>query len=186
LLQSWYDTNDSSWSVHKVYKDLTNEEANQLEVDLILAYGRFDLGEGTLANLTDGGEGMLGHKHTDETKAKLSTARMGPNNPMFGKPSYNRGRKHTPESLTKMRIAHQGKSHTSEAKAKISASTKNKPKSMETRKKMSERQLGPKNHMFGMSGEKHHNFGKKLSPESIAKRQATRAANRLLKQAIEN
>lgn len=49
------------------------------EKEYILLYGRRDLGNGTLVNLTDGGEGVIGklHPHSDETKQKISQALKG-------------------------------------------------------------------------------------------------------------
>jgi len=72
LLQSWYNTKNSEFRSITIYKDLTNEEANNLEIDQIKIYGRFDTGEGTLANLTDGGDGTIGFKHSEETIKNLS------------------------------------------------------------------------------------------------------------------
>lgn len=43
----------------------------------IKLYGRRDLGTGTLVNLTDGGEGSLGSKHSEESKLKISESRKG-------------------------------------------------------------------------------------------------------------
>lgn len=57
-----------------VANSLTNEEACILEKKLINLYGRLDCGTGTLANLTDGGEGVVGGKISDETRAKLREA----------------------------------------------------------------------------------------------------------------
>ena len=52
-------------------EDLSEKDALQREVYWINRIGRRDLGNGTLVNLTDGGEGFRG-KHTDESKAKIS------------------------------------------------------------------------------------------------------------------
>jgi len=46
--------------------NLTEEEAFTWEEGLIKLYGRRDLKTGILYNLTDGGEGTSGYKHTDE------------------------------------------------------------------------------------------------------------------------
>lgn len=59
-----------------VANSLTNEEACILEKKLILLYGRLDCNTGTLANLTDGGEGVVGGRISDETRAKLCAVRI--------------------------------------------------------------------------------------------------------------
>ena len=41
------------------------------EQEFITLYGRIDKGTGTLANLTDGGDGIRNYKHTEETKKKI-------------------------------------------------------------------------------------------------------------------
>tara|TARA_R110002012_G_scaffold252037_2_gene430103 strand:- start:345 stop:923 length:579 start_codon:yes stop_codon:yes gene_type:complete len=52
----------------RIIKDnLTEEESFILEKLLILQWGRQDNGTGVLRNLTDGGEGMSGHKPSEET-----------------------------------------------------------------------------------------------------------------------
>ena len=50
---------------------LSWEEACEKEKEFIKLYGRSDLKLGTLCNLTEGGEGVIGMKHSDETKRKL-------------------------------------------------------------------------------------------------------------------
>jgi hypothetical protein len=44
------------------------------EAELIARYGRRDLGLGLLCNLSDGGEGPIGHRHTADTKEKIAAA----------------------------------------------------------------------------------------------------------------
>lgn len=65
------------WKVDILYDNLSWEDACKKEKELIAFYGRIDLGTGTLVNLTDGGEGTLGHKHTEETKEKMAKTRKG-------------------------------------------------------------------------------------------------------------
>lgn len=62
---------------HIIAKNLTEEEAYAFEKKLVTALGKKCDGTGILANLVDGGFGVVGLKHTDETKAKLSAAHRG-------------------------------------------------------------------------------------------------------------
>jgi len=52
-------------------------------------------------NLTDGGDGLPGWNHSEETRKKLSESKMGERNPNFNKPSPRRGKKHREESKAK-------------------------------------------------------------------------------------
>lgn len=54
-----------------VHTNLTFDEACCLEIKYIKEYGRLDIGTGILVNLTNGGEGSDGYKHTDDTKIKI-------------------------------------------------------------------------------------------------------------------
>ena len=51
----------------KLYENLAENKAIQLEIQLIKEYGRRDLGEGSLLNLTDGGDGVVGLKRKPPT-----------------------------------------------------------------------------------------------------------------------
>jgi len=63
--------------VEIVAQGLSTYETKLLEMKLIKFYGRRNLGEGTLVNLTDGGDGGLGVIVSKETRAKLSAANTG-------------------------------------------------------------------------------------------------------------
>lgn len=76
-----------------IYKeDITLEEANLLEQELILKYGRRNIGTGPLVNKTAGGKGTKGFKLSEEHRKKISEAnkgkKLGINNPMYGKNPY--------------------------------------------------------------------------------------------------
>lgn len=69
----WHNiVNKAGYTVNIVYKDIEHDEAKQIEILLIEKYGRQDLGTGILVNMTDGGEGCLGLKHTKEARQKIS------------------------------------------------------------------------------------------------------------------
>lgn len=57
--------------------NLSFENAQESEIELIKIYGRRDLGLGTLVNLTNGGDGSVGCKLSIETKLKISKALIG-------------------------------------------------------------------------------------------------------------
>lgn len=91
------------YEIKITHKDIIWEEACAIEKYLIAFYGRRDLGHGSLVNMTDGGEGILGYKfiklinrkkenngfyrkkHSQETIKLLREQKLGPNHPMWGK-----------------------------------------------------------------------------------------------------
>ena len=105
-------------NVEIIIDGLSEKEAFKMEQEYIAFYGRRDLGTGTLVNMTDGGEGSLGHirseetirktvisrmwyKHTDETRGKIGVANQGNKNCL--------GYKHTEETKKIMSDAKKGK-----------------------------------------------------------------------------
>ena len=67
-------TNKTDYRVDILFDDLTWNEACEKEIEFIELYGRKDLGKGTLVNLTNGGEGVIGQVVSDETRIKLSNS----------------------------------------------------------------------------------------------------------------
>jgi NUMOD3 motif len=102
---------------------VTNEEACQWEIKEISSEGTFttnhshDDPEDIRCNFTLGGEGSTGHvvKHTEEARRKMG--RSGELNPRYGK-------KHSAESIQKMRDSHKGQLRSEEAKFKTSEACK--------------------------------------------------------------
>jgi len=112
----------------------SEKDAFEAEKFLIMYYGRLDLGTGCLRNLTDGGEGITGYNHTEETKQKLSESCKGYIPWSKGKTvteeirhrisEYRKGKIHTVETRRRMSESHMGSIHTEETRRKISESRK--------------------------------------------------------------
>jgi hypothetical protein len=58
-------------------KNITEQEAFKHEIYMIDVFGRKDLGTGILRNMTNGGEGVAGYSHTEETKILISDLKKG-------------------------------------------------------------------------------------------------------------
>ena len=111
-----------------------HSELNDKEIFYIKEYDTYDSGY----NMTGGGGGTSGYAHTENTRLKMSKTREGRFN---GEENSFYGKKHSEESLEKMRISTLKQFENGmpgETKKKISESTKGIPTSEETRKKMSE------------------------------------------------
>lgn len=65
----------TNYKVEILYESNDYEVIKQKEIEFIKLYGRIDLGTGTLANMTDGGDGTLGRKFSEETINKLKISR---------------------------------------------------------------------------------------------------------------
>ena len=141
----------------------TEEKLNWFEKFYIKKYKAREVGY----NLTDGGDGGSGYKHTDEYKKRMSALYKGSGNPMYGKNAEdymtddakkekhrkvsesNKG-KHFMSDEQKQKISHINKGRTS--------FWKDKHLPEETKQKMRD------NHA-DFKGEKHPMYGKHLSEE---------------------
>ena len=90
----------------KLKQNLTEEEAFRHEIYMIAVFGRKDLGTGIINNKTNGGEGVSGYTHTEETKKKIS--------------EIGKGRECKQETRKKLSEASKGKSISEETKRKMS------------------------------------------------------------------
>jgi hypothetical protein len=124
------------YEIDILIEGLTWEDACEVEKGLIHDLGRKDLNAGMLVNMTEGGEGGSAHKGyshsveskqkmseakkgrklSEETKKKMSEARKGKEGWNKGKPGTWTGRKHSAESIEKMK----------QIKSNISQETKEK------------------------------------------------------------
>jgi hypothetical protein len=91
-------------------QNLTEEESFNHEIYMIAVFGRKDLGTGILHNKTNGGEGISGYTHTEETKRKIS--------------EIGKGRECKQETRKKLSEATKGKIISEESKRKMSEAKK--------------------------------------------------------------
>lgn len=97
---------ETEYYIEIIFYNISWEEACKKEKEFIALYGRKDLGLGTLANLTDGGDGRYKSKHSDETKNKLRL--------------INLGKKVSQETKEKIGIASKGRVYDKEARTRMS------------------------------------------------------------------
>lgn len=62
---------NSEYRVEILFDELTVQDAKQKEIEFISIYGKRCDKTGSLVNLTNGGDGLSGFKHTHETKKKI-------------------------------------------------------------------------------------------------------------------
>ena len=123
------------------------EFIKQKEIEFIALYGRRDLEKGTLVNLTDGGDGMLGNMPSIETREKLSSLKIGTKLSGNTKNKISDSIKNTDSfGVRGLKISNSLKNyyknnkkvHSVETKNKISDSSLGKKLSEETKQKMSD------------------------------------------------
>ena len=108
-----YQNNPDKYEYSVIEYNVPEDKLDEREIFWISFFDSYNNGY----NLTQGGDGMSkGYKLSDETKHKMSEAKKGENNPMYGK-------HHSEETLIKMRGENNsmyGKHHSDETKQKIS------------------------------------------------------------------
>lgn len=126
-----------------IARGLTEEEAKWLEIELIREFDTTNRNKGY--NITKGGEGTNGLKHSEETRKKLSEINKG--KPLSEEHRKNiskslKGHEVSEETKQKMSETKKGRIFTEEHKQKISETMKGKTLSEETKQKMSEAKKG--------------------------------------------
>ena len=153
-----------------LHENLSEKQAFDLEKELILDYGRKDLGTGILRNLTEGGEGnrRTGWKHSEEAKLAMSKARIGKPSHRKGVPSPMKGVARTQETKDKIASALKGGKLTPEHRAKLSKAHKGKTLSAEHKAKLHNANKGKT-----LSAEHKAKIGKANKEARLAKLAAT-------------
>jgi len=157
--------------IHKLWKqgldftediildNLSEDEAFEIEQEAIKVYGRINLGNGCLANMTNGGDGCSGFVYTEEYKQRIKNGLKG-KHPLLGKKMPDWWKE-------KLSQGHLGEKHSKERCEKNSELRKGKPPSwaingipQETKDKISKTLMGR------FVGEKNPFFGKKHTKEN--------------------
>lgn len=60
---------------YKIFENISFDLSNQIEINMIKHFGRINLNNGILSNMTDGGEGFKNMIFTEGSKKKMSTSR---------------------------------------------------------------------------------------------------------------
>lgn len=126
----------------KLYENISEDTAKEIEVKLIEIIGKRIDGKGPLTNITNGGDGTSGYVLTEDHKKRLSESA--------------KGRKHTDEYKQYMSEKMSGRKLSKEHCENIAKSKTGKKASIETKKLLSELR----------SGENHPNWGKHHSDET--------------------
>ena len=96
-----------------VFPMINEAEAFESEIALIELFGRLDNGTGCLRNITDGGDGISGFRHSEEFAKRQAAIRTG--------------RKHSDATKQKMRESQLGKHHSDVTKQKLREIKTGKP-----------------------------------------------------------
>ena len=110
-------TNGVAPEISYLCKDVDEELAILCEEEAISKYGRKDLGKGALLNLTDGGEGVSGYRHTESAKARISASMTGTKRPDLS--LALRGQKRTEATRSLMSQKQKGRCFSEEHKLNL-------------------------------------------------------------------
>ena len=140
-----------------IYEDQSEELILLAEIEKINQLRMLGV---TLVNLTDGGQGITGLKHSEESKRLMSQKLKG------------KSHKHTPESIEKIRQANTGVVFSDERKEKLRKKALGRKMPSHVRKALSERMKSFKQSEETKEHLRQVNLGRKHTPEALAKMSA--------------
>lgn len=135
--------------------NLSEEDALTIESIFIFLLGRKCEGNGILYNISLGGEGSSGMKHSEESRKKMSKTRTGKKRKPHSEETKekirqaNTGRKMKPEILVKMSESHKGLKQSEETIQKRVEKLKGQKRSEEIKQKYKEINSGKGNPAYG-------------------------------------
>ena len=173
--QHWHNiVNFAGFSVRKIFKNITEELALELEIRRIQELRAQGI---QIVNYTDGGDGVSGYKHTDKARAKMSAKKTGVKLKPFTEEHKQKisasltggNREFTDEHRAKLSASGKVKVFSDDHKANLSKSMIGRKVSAETRKKISE----------AGKGKQSPNLGKKMSDAQKKKISVTLIGSKL-------
>jgi len=126
--------NKTDYKIEILFDELTPEQAKLKEIEFISIYGRRNIKQGTLVNLTDGGDGGCGVIISEQTRDKLRE--------ISKTKKANLGKKLSKEWKENIRLSVLGRKFSKEHKSKIGEANKNRIHLQSTKEKHRQNNLG--------------------------------------------
>lgn len=153
----------NGFSIRKVVENVSEQFAFQKEIERIAEIKSSGI---KLCNMTDGGDGASGYKHTEQSLYKMSFSQLGEKGNMYGKHHPGAVKKKISKGGLGLKRSDKTCRRISQAQLGEKNHQFGKKKSNKTLTKLSEALSGKNNPMYGLIGEKSPNFGRKLSDET--------------------
>jgi hypothetical protein len=141
--------------------DIIWEEACVIEKYLIDFYGRIDLNNGTLCNLTEGGDGIYGYRFTEAQKQNVSKSMKGrviSESDRLNLSKANKGKKPSENCIKAIIFKKTGVKQSNETIEKRRQSNLGRKFTDEVKIKFSKSKMGEKNPFYGKKHSKEFNI----------------------------